>query len=298
MQPPFVAVVILTCNQTKVTLDCLTSLQRCRYEHKRVILVDNGSEEDPREIVKKHFENITVIRNDTNLGASGGRNIGIDYAFKNLNFQYILFMDNDVVVAPDFLVKMVEAIEACEDPAIQLASPMLYRMGTEKIIDSAGGAMLNFYIGSTQSRGHGEENRGQYDHQTRSNCVPTTAVLMHRQAVERAKGYDVSFDPYGYEDLDMALRANVRQADFLFVPSAIVHHRGSKTGYSGYTVQYAHMKGKNMRRFLKRHATSWQWLCFNVLLPFLGMKSIVRELKKGNIKTIFGLVRGFLSGNK
>ncbi|MBU1233484.1 MAG: glycosyltransferase family 2 protein [Proteobacteria bacterium] len=297
MNSPLVAIVILTCNQKQVTLDCLQSFAACQYEKKQIILVDNGSEDGVQAEVNRLFPHVTVLRNEKNLGAAGGRNTGIEYALQQLDFTYIMFMDNDIVVMPDFLSNLVNGLRSCEDASVEIASPLLYQMGTEKIIDCAGGARLNFYTGSTQTRGHGELDIGQYDHERFPNCVPTT-VLMHRNALERAGRFDVSFDPYGYEDLDMVLRANLEHSPFLFVPEAVVFHLGSKTGFSGYTAEYTRMKGQNMRRFFKRHASSLQWLCFNLLLPFLSIKTIVRELRRGNVKAILGLAKGFFSGTK
>lgn len=297
MTSPLVAVVILTCNQKKLTLDCLGSLFKSHYEYKQIILVDNGSEDGVQDEVNRQFPHVVVLRNEKNLGAAGGRNTGIEYALQHLEFTYIMFMDNDIVVMPDFLNKLVEGLESCEDSSVEIASPLLYQMGTEKIIDCAGGAKLNFYTGSTQTRGHGEFDTGQYAHEKFPNCVPTT-VLMHRKALERAGRFDVSFDPYGYEDIDMVLRANPDMVPFLFVPEAVVYHLGSRTGFSGYTADYTPLKGRNMRRFFKRHATTFQWFCFNLFLPFLSVKTIVRELRRGNVKAILGLAKGFLSGAK
>ncbi len=297
MDSPLVAIVILTCNQKQVTLDCLNSFTDCPYSNKQILLVDNGSDDGVEEAVNQQFPDVIVLRNETNLGASGGRNTGIKYARQNLDFTYIMFMDNDIVVQPDFLSKLVYGLESCEDPTVEIASPLLYQMGSEKIIDCAGGAKLNFYTGSTQTRGHDEQDTGQYDAEHFPACVPTT-VLMHKNALDRAGEFDVSFDPYGYEDLDMVLRANPDRNPFLFVPTAVVHHLGSKTGFSGYTAEYTRMKGQNMKRFFKRHASSWQWLCFNLLLPVLSMKTIVRELRRGNVKAIFSLVKGFLGSTR
>lgn len=293
MKAPLVAIVMLTCNQKQVTIDCLKSFENCSYTNLEIILVDNGSEDGVQDEVNKQFPHVTVLRNETNLGAAGGRNTGIDYVLQQLDFTFILFMDNDIVVMPDFLDKLVQGIAQCGNPDVEIASPMLYQMGAGKIIDCAGGAKLNFYTGSSQTRGHGEVDTGQYNDEKFPKCVPTTAVLMHRRALERAGCFDVIFDPYGYEDMDMVLRANPGIAPFLFVPEAVVYHLGSKTGFTGYTVEWTRVKGKNMREFFGRHASSFQWFCFNCLLPFLGLKAIVRELKRGNAKAVFSLAKGF-----
>lgn len=297
MNLPQVVIVILTCNQKQVTLDCLQSFEHCQYPNKQIVLVDNGSNDGVEGEVNEKYPHVTVIRNEANRGAAGGRNSGIAYAKENLQFEYIMFMDNDIVVQPEFLSRLVTGLHTCTDSQVEIATPLLYQMGTEKLIDCAGGAVLNFFTGSTQTRGHDEIDKGQYDNETFPQCVPTT-VLMSRAALERAGQFDVSFDPYGYEDLDMVLRANPDRNPFLFVHDAVVYHLGSKTGFSGYTAEYTRMKGQNMRRFFKRHSTSFQWLCFNLLLPFLSVKTIVRELKRGNVKAIVGLVKGFLGLGK
>ncbi len=298
MSAPLVAIVMLTCNQKQVTLDCLASLFQCSYDHKQIILVDNGSEDGVQAEVNEKYPQVIVLRNDKNIGAAGGRNTGIDYAVQQLDFTYILFMDNDIIVRPDFLSKLVQGLESFEDSSVEIASPLIYQMGTAKLIDCAGGAQLNFYTGSTQTRGHGEIDSGQYDDERLLNYVPTTTVLMHRQALERAGRFDIVFDPYGYEDIDMVLRANPHRRPYLFVPEAVVYHLGSRTGFSGYNADYTPLKGRNMRMFFKRHATTCQWFCFNLLLPVLSIKTIVRELRRGNAKAIVGLAKGFLSGTK
>jgi GT2 family glycosyltransferase len=296
---PAVVIVILTWNQKKVTLDLLNSFVGCQYGNKQIILVDNGSEDGVQDEVIRNFPDVIVLRNEKNLGAAGGRNTGIEFALKHLDFQYIMFMDNDIVITPDFMDKLVDSLESCEDKSVEIASPLVYQMGTDRIIDIAGGAKLNFYTGSTQTRGYGEVDQGQYTNERFPDAVPTTVTLiMHRRALERAGRFDVSFDPYGYEDLDMVLRANPARSPFLFVPEAVVYHLGSKTGFSGYTAVYARIKGQNMRRFFKRHSTLFQWFCFNLLLPFLSVKTIVRELRRGNARAIVALAKGFLGRAK
>ena len=289
---PPVALVILTCNQRDITLQCLQSLAESDYDNMQVVLVDNGSDDDTLHAVKEKFPEIHLIRNETNLGAAGGRNVGIDYAKAQLDFDYIMFMDNDIVVTPTFLTKLIEGLLDSQKTGVEIASPKLYLMGSDKIIDCAGGAKVNFYLGSTQTRGHGEKDIGQYDNNNFPKCVPTT-VLMHKNALMRAEKFDISYDPYGYEDLDMVLRANIPGNPFLFVPEAVVYHKGSKTGFEGYTAEYAKVKATNFKRFLKRHSSPVQRMAFFSLLPFLAIKPITRELLKGNFRSIIGLVKGF-----
>ena len=55
---------------------------------------------------------------------------------------------------------------------------------------------------------------------------------------------------------------------FRYVPASIVYHKGNKTGFGAYNSEYAALKGRNLRKFLKRHSSPFQWYCFHLLLPF------------------------------
>jgi len=294
---PLVVLIILSCNQKDITLQCLESLSACDYSNKQIVLVDNGSEDATVEAVHKAFPEVKCLRNKKNLGAAGGRNVGIDFANEHYEFEYVMFMDNDIVVTPPFLKKLVEGLVQNIDNGIEIASPKLYLMGSDNVIDCAGGAKVNFITGSTQTRGHGEVDIGQYDGESFPKCVPTT-VLMHRRALLRAQHFDISFDPYGYEDLDMVLRANLPGNPFLFVPESVVYHKGSRTGFSGYSANYAKVKAANLKRFLKRHSSFLQRISFYCLLPLLVVKPISRELRKGNFSSVIGLIKGFINNDK
>jgi len=65
---------------------------------------------------------------------------------------------------------------------------------------------------------------------------------MHRGISENADRFDIAFDRYGCEDLDMDVRTNLARSPFLFVPKAVVYHLGSKTEFYAYTAAYVRVK--------------------------------------------------------
>lgn len=106
-------------------------------------------------------------------------------------------------------------------------------------------------------------------------------------------GFDSTFDPFGPEDLDFSLR--LRQAGYhaLYVPDAVAYHEVSHTFGGGYSEQYAQHKSRHWFVFMRRHATWWQkagfWL---VGAPFLTLRLVVREARRGNLRAVRGVVRG------
>ena len=86
---PLVALIILTCNQKEVTLQCLASFEKCTYPNKEIVLVDNGSSDGVLEAVAGAYPGVHRLRNERNLGAAGGRNVGIEYVLQEFSFEYI-----------------------------------------------------------------------------------------------------------------------------------------------------------------------------------------------------------------
>ena len=290
---PLVAVVILTCNQKDYTLNCLESLARCSYPNLSLVVVDNNSSDDTIATLEKEYPHVHLVKSSVNSGVAGGRNLGIQYAEKHISYDYLLILDNDTKVDEDFLQPMVDFLES--DSRIGVVSPKIYLMDEEKILDQAGGSIVNLCTGSTAKRGFGEYDRGQYDTTQTQDCLPCGACsLSRRSVIVKCEGLDEVFNPYGFEDLDYSLRVKKEGYRVGYVPTSIVFHKGNKTGFSTYTEEYTAIKGKHLKTFMKRHASPLQKLCFNLLLPFLGMRSLLRESRKGNIKAVVKLFQSYI----
>lgn len=290
---PLVVIALLSWNQRDDTLRCLESLHAITYPSTRILLVDNGSEDGTEQAVAERFPDVRVLRNPQNVGAAKGRNHAIDDARSHDAFAYMLFIDNDTVVTPGFLEPLVEAHRA--DESVGLASAKLHKLLEPGVIDDGGGCRVNFYTGSTQRAGSGEVDRGQYDRPAAPGSVPNTGcLLVSRDAIESCEGFDTGLDPFGFEDLDFSLRAMEQGHAFRFVPESLVYHKGNMTGFGGYTAEYAKLKGRNLRRFLARHATPWQRLCFHALLPLLALRTVAREVVRGNPWAPFRLMIAYL----
>src|SRR5258708_33968107 len=74
---PKVSIVILNWNSYEVTRDCFLSLRKLAYPNFEVVLVDNGSIDSSAEKLAQEFPETRVIKNDQNLGFTGGDNTGM-----------------------------------------------------------------------------------------------------------------------------------------------------------------------------------------------------------------------------
>ena len=129
---PKVSIIILNWNGLKDTIECLDSLKKIIYPNYEVIVVDNGSKgNDANVLEEKYKDYIGIIRNKENLGFAGGNNVGIRRAIKR-GADFVLLLNNDTIVEPDFLDELVKIAEKDEKTAI--IGSIIFDYYTEKIV--------------------------------------------------------------------------------------------------------------------------------------------------------------------
>ena len=104
-----VAVVVLSWNDCELTVRCLDSLASVTYPDARVILVDNGSNDDTVEVVARTYPEVELVRLSTNRGFAGGVNTGIEAALR-ADVEHVFLLNNDATVEPGVLQPLVGAV--------------------------------------------------------------------------------------------------------------------------------------------------------------------------------------------
>ena len=247
-----VSIQIVTWNSLRFLPDCLESIFNQTFRDWTVLIIDNGSGDHSAEYVEKNWPQVKVLKNSRNLGFSRAHNQGI----ASTDSEYVLVMNPDVVLEPEFLTEIV----AIADKKKRVASfaPKLLKMKFIHIDhcdhttqeQQGSGAMINpdwciiktDLIDSTGlamkktrrfiDRGEGTKDEGQYDKQTDIFGASGACVLYRRKSLLDAKMKDVGIreeyfdeDFFAYqEDIDLAWRLKWRGWRALFVPSAIAYH--------------------------------------------------------------------------
>jgi len=125
-------------NQTAYTRDCLVSLQAVTYPAFRIVVVDNGSSDNSLEEVAREFPAVDFLWFKENLGVAGGRNAGLRHVLP-FGPEYVLFLDNDTFVSPDFLSRLVERMRS--DARIGAVQPKICFADPPNRICSVGGRL-------------------------------------------------------------------------------------------------------------------------------------------------------------
>jgi GT2 family glycosyltransferase len=267
---PRVAVVVLAWNGKPLTMACLESLGSLRYRNAAVILVDNASADGTAAAVRKTYgDRVTVIENAENLGFSRGNNVGIRRALDE-GADFVLLLNNDTVVDPALVDRLVEVIAKSGD--IGIVGPKIYYASPPDRIWFAGGR-IHLARGVSKHIGIRERDTGRYDSIRDVDYVTGCALLARREVFERIGYLDPVFAAY-YEDADFCVRA--RRAGFrvVYAPAGKVWHKISASTGGELGRAKISRKLRSAAIFFRRYAAWYHWLT----IPFFFAADAARVL--------------------
>jgi len=105
---PRVSAVVLSYNRCEETLTCLASLARQSCPNLEPVVLDNGSKDDSVAAIRREFPEFRLICMPRNYGDWEGR----DIAARNCDGDYLMMVDNDAVMEPDTIEKLVGVMES------------------------------------------------------------------------------------------------------------------------------------------------------------------------------------------
>jgi len=244
--PPRVTIIVLNWNGGEDTLACLESLDAVDYTWSDTLVVDNGSTDGSPLAIQERFPEVMLLAIKNNIGYTGGSNIGLRWALED-GADYMLLLNNDTVVAPGFVRRLVEAAEA--DPAIGIAGPTIYYHAQPKVIWSAGGS-IDWRRGRTSMLDLDERDSGQFGEAPRSvDFVTGCALLVKAAVVERIGLLDERFFAY-YEETEWCVRAQRAGFKIVHVPLAHIWHKISPGARADSPLVHYYMT-RNRLLFLK-----------------------------------------------
>ena len=216
---PKVHIVVLNFNRAPLLERHLPSVLKTSYPNYKVIVVDNGSNDNSLQLLKRSFPSVHVIRNQTNLGFGRANNV----AFRQQdNCDYFALLNNDVEVSPGWLTTLIETMET-HSKVGAVGPRVLYSKKREgmNVINSAGGVVDRYDRGF--DRYEGCPDGEQYATVDKVDFVTGGAVVLRRDAVIDVGGFDERMFFY-YEDVDLCLRLREKGWGVLYDGRSTVYH--------------------------------------------------------------------------
>ncbi len=283
-QSPLVHVVILTFNHYADTRECLLSLRKSDYANMHIVVVDNASSDGTPDKIRKEFPEITLIENSRNLGVPWGYNVGISYALSQ-GADYVMILNNDTVAAPDMLSQLVQ--EAQKRPECGVLVPRIVYYDNPERIWAVGGKYRRFPPAHVIV-GHDTPIQ-EFPDPIELDYALTCALLISRETFEQVGLFDPGYFFY-FDDWDFSQRVRDTGIKILFVPTAHIRHKVSKSVSSVGSEQFWYTWGASATRFYRRHASNLPTTLIHIAYIAL------RESIKGNWKKMPAFFRGIKNG--
>ncbi|MDA8100286.1 MAG: glycosyltransferase family 2 protein [Nitrospiraceae bacterium] len=285
---PKVAVIVLNWNGLEDTAACLESLAKVAYKPVEIIVVDNGSIDGSQRFLRENYPWATLIETGQNLGFTGGNNVGIRHALER-GVDYILLLNNDTVVAHDFLDALVKT--AVRRPDVGILNPKIYYFDPPEMIWYAGGE-LSLYRGISKHFGFRQIDHGQFDSEQEVTFVTGCAFFIKREVVEAIGLLDDYFFCYS-EDADWTIRTRKAGYKGFYVPSSRIWHKVGGSVQSAKSDFVMRMGTRNALYLVWKHTSKYQFIVFLAVFAVNWLlRNTISCIIRGNYRVIPAMVDG------
>lgn len=286
MQQSKIGIVIVNYNGGDDTLECLRSLENIDWGNYEIIAVDNASDDASFVLNKIHsdFPRVKILALPRNRGFAGGNNVGINCALEN-GAEYVILLNNDTVVAPDFATRLVEAAET--DEKIGIVGAKIYYFSDKNRIWYNGGEFSWIDGGRHIQDGVIDDQPNDVkikDTEYATGCI----LLIKKQAIEKIGLLSENFFMY-YEDIDWSLRARKAGYRTVVAPATHIWHKVSRSAFKLGEPAIHYYNIRNALLLTKKHATvpikvlvyAWSvWHYLKQLLKLMFRSSTSKQISR------------------
>ena len=242
-----IAIIVLNWNNKEDTINCLQSLEKQEDVNINIIVVDNGSIDNPVPIIKDQFHDIDIIETGSNLGYAGGNNVGIRDALEQ-GVEFITVLNNDTVLDPNCIRELEADLKS--HPEAAAAAPKSYFYDKPEIIYFAGGEIDP--LGSLSHIGYGDQDGPVVNSSRETEWLSGCAIMFTRKALREVGLFDKDYFLL-FEDADWSLRAKKKNYRLRIVPSAILLHKVSQSFGDTWSPSYFYYYTRNYFLWIERN---------------------------------------------
>ena len=254
-----VAVTIVTYNSEWYIRPCLEAVLALDPAPEQIVVVDNLSSDGTRMVLREFSDRVEVICNGANTGFAAGQN----QAIAMTRAEWVLTLNPDVILPPDFLGRLLGASELSDDVGTLCGKLLSLQpdlsMPSPAVLDSTGiyftPELRHF------DRGWGEPDDGRFHETEEVFGASAAAALYRRRMIEDVQVdgefFDSAFFAYR-EDADVAWRAQLLGWRCLYRPMARGFHvRQVRPGKRGRNPAGVNMHSVKNRFLMRAKNITW-----------------------------------------
>lgn len=280
-----ISVVIVTTNSESHIAACLDSIQKHIQEvDYEVIVSDNGSTDNTRDIITKQFPWVTLVENGKNLGFGTANNRGAEHA----TGEYIFIQNDDTVLTGNSYKQIVDYMRANPNVGClghHLINPdgshqdSIRRYPTaldQAIILSK---IHNLFPKLSVLQRYWAQDI-DYRVEQPVDQVMGACMIMPRSVYEKAGGFDEQFFVW-FEEVDLQKRIKEeQQLDIIYTPAIeMIHMKGATFGRI-LSVTNQKRFNRSMRQYFFKHFGLWPTALLVALQPYAVLLAIVIQIIK------------------
>lgn len=291
-QIPDISFVILNFEGLKDTEKLLGSIHslKSRNFSYETIVVDNGSRNDSFERFPARYPDVNLIKNQHNLGFSGGNNVGI----KASRGRYVMLLNNDTWFTDSSVFEMVRFMD--ENTSIGAASPKILFGHYPGIIQYAGFTDLSPITLRNKAIGYCEKDCGQFDTPSETGFIHGAAVMIRREVFDKAGLLPEIFFLY-YEELDWSYSVKRAGYELWYLPLAsIVHNETRNNNKFSYNKRYYMTRNRLLLAYRNRRGVQ-RVLSLLYLVLVAYMKDLILLLLNGEFRQADAVIKGIFAFN-
>jgi len=274
----------------------------------QIIVVDNNSNDESVEFLKKRYPKVTYIENKENLGFGVANNQAINIA----DGEFTLIINPDTLVSEDTLEVMLSHMRKhpkCGASGCKILNPDgTFAPESKRSVPTLGTAIskvLGLNSIFPKSKVFGSYYLG-WIHENEFAHIPVLSgsfMFWRTDVLQHLNGFDERFFMYG-EDIDLCYRIQNTEYHIDYVPNtSIIHYKGESTRKGD--LKYVRIFNKALYQFFEKHQSKnysqiFRSLIFTAIWARIFISFIVNNLKSLKALTTdllllnFSVIIGFL----
>ena len=266
-------IIILAWNSEKRISDCLNSLNFHCGKH-TIYVLDNNSSDKTVELIKRNYPAVNLLVSHTNLGFSGGNNFVFQRAVAD-GCDYVLLLNDDVIILEDFISPLLEKIET--NPEIGSIGPVVVENHDRNIIQSSGGKINQITLDmSYQKKGNLFKKINKF---REVDYILGAAILIRSSLFKTNNLFDPHFYPAYVEEVDLCFRINKLGFKNIISENYRIAHIGSSSA-SNSSITYRRILNNKFLFSLKHQSVLMTLFTTNFLLAKYFINIFLKRINK------------------